>query len=186
MSILIKKFITNTEQVFNLSIISSLAVIEVLKSLGIPDLSIKWPNDIMSYNKKIGGILIENTIKSDSKIVSIVGLGLNVNQANFVELPNASSLYLITGNSFDKEILLDLIAKKIENKINSWENNLTFFWEEYFNTLFRRGIPMPFKNTKNENFMGIITGVTPSGKLQIQLEDDSINEFDIKEVTMLY
>lgn len=186
MSVLINSFISSIEQVFNLSVISSLAVIEVLKSLDIPDLSIKWPNDIMSYNKKIGGILIENTIKSDGKIVSIVGLGLNVNQTNFIELPNASSLYLITGNPFDKGILPDLIVKKIQNKINFWENNSAFFWKKYVNTLFKKGVPMPFKNTENQNFMGIIIDVTPIGKLQIQLEDNSINEFDIKEVTMLY
>jgi BirA family biotin operon repressor/biotin-[acetyl-CoA-carboxylase] ligase len=46
----------------------------------------------MSYNKKKGGILIENVIKSDRTIHSIVGLGLNVNQTNFEMLPKASSL----------------------------------------------------------------------------------------------
>ena len=34
--------------------------------------------------------------------------------------------------------------------------------------------------------MGIIQGVSPNGKLEILLEDDSISEFDIKEIQMLY
>src|SRR5690606_23453831 len=76
MSVLVKDFVCDNEQIFNVNIIVSLAVIETLKSLHIPGLSVKWPNDIMSYNKKIGGILIENTIKSDGRIVSVVGLGL--------------------------------------------------------------------------------------------------------------
>jgi BirA family biotin operon repressor/biotin-[acetyl-CoA-carboxylase] ligase len=186
MSALVKDFIVGNEQVFNLSLIVSLSVIEVLKTLNIPDLSIKWPNDIMSYNKKIGGILIENTLKSDGRIVSVVGIGLNVNQTNFAELPKASSLAVISGTSFDKESLVVLIVKKIKEKIEIWENNKTVFWDDYFNSLFRKGVPMPFKNPEDKNFMGIIQGVSPIGKLQVLLEDDSVSEFDIKEIQMLY
>ncbi|TDP00161.1 biotin--[acetyl-CoA-carboxylase] ligase [Flavobacterium sp. 245] len=190
MSALVKEFIYNNEQVFNLSLIVSLSVIEVLKSLNIPDLSIKWPNDIMSYNKKIGGILIENTIKSDGRIVSVVGLGLNVNQTNFDELPNASSLAVILGSSINKDILPELIIEKIKQKIGSWTVSASFFWEDYFNSLFRKGVPMPFRNldpnSSGQNFMGIIQGVSSIGKLQVLLEDDSVSEFDIKEVQMLY
>lgn len=190
MSALVKDFLFDNEQVFNLSIIVSLSVIDVLKSLDISDLSIKWPNDIMSYNKKIGGILIENTLKSDGRIVSVVGLGLNVNQTNYEELPNASSLAVIAGHSFDKDALPELIVKKMKEKIELWESNSTIFWSDYFNSLFRKGIPMPFKslNTNNagQNFMGIIQGVSTVGKLQVLLEDDSVSEFDIKEIQMLY
>jgi BirA family biotin operon repressor/biotin-[acetyl-CoA-carboxylase] ligase len=190
MSVLVKDFLFDNIQFFNLSIIVSLSVIEVLKSLEIRDLSIKWPNDIMSYNKKIGGILIENTIKSDGRIVSVVGLGLNVNQTNFDELPNASSLAVMSGNTFDKDMLSVLIVEKMQEKIALWQSNATIFWEEYFNSLFRKGVPMPFKNlnpeTEGQNFMGIIQGVSPVGKVQILLEDDSVSEFDIKEVQMLY
>ena len=190
MSALVKDFLYDNEQVFNLSLIVSLSVIDALKTLNIPDLSIKWPNDIMSYNKKIGGILIENTLKSDGRIVSVVGLGLNVNQTNFEELPNASSLAVISGHTFDKELLPALIIEKIQQKIDSWESNSAVFWSEYFNSLFRKGIPMPFKNLNTEvfgqNFMGIIQGVSSVGKIQILLEDDSVSEFDIKEVQMLY
>ncbi|MDX6189760.1 biotin--[acetyl-CoA-carboxylase] ligase [Flavobacterium sp. Fl-318] len=186
MSALVKGFLFDNEQVFNLSIVVSLAVIETLKSLDISDLSIKWPNDIMSYNKKIGGILIENTLKSDGRIVSVVGLGLNVNQTNFTELPNASSLSVISGRTFDKDVLPFLITEKIEQKIEAWKTNSKVFWDEYFNSLFRKGVPMPFKNLQNQNFMGIIQGVSPVGKIQIMLEDDSVKEFEIKEIQMLY
>jgi len=186
MSALIKDFLYDNKQVFNLSIIVSLAVIETLNSFDIPNLCIKWPNDIMSYNKKIGGILIENSLKSDGRIVSVVGLGLNVNQTNFTELPHGSSLAVITGNSFDKDLLPALIVEKMKKKIELWENSSAVFWNQYFNSLFRKGIPMPFKNLSGQNFMGIIQGVSSTGKIQILLEDDSVSEFDIKEVQMLY
>ncbi|WP_456315570.1 biotin--[acetyl-CoA-carboxylase] ligase [Pseudomonas shirazensis] len=189
MSALVKDFLFDNEQVFNLSIVVSLSVIETLKSLEIPDLCIKWPNDIMSYNKKIGGILIENTLKSDGRIVSVVGIGLNVNQTNFEHLPHASSLAVLSGSTFDKDILPALIIEKMKQKIELWQTNSTIFWDEYFNSLFRKGVPMPFKNldpASGQNFMGIIQGVSPIGKIQILLEDDSVSEFDIKEVQMLY
>lgn len=103
MSVLVKDFLFDNEKVFDLSVVVSLAVSEVLKFLNIPDICIKWPNDILSYNKKLVGILIENTIKSDGRIVSVVGIGINVNQTDYTEFPNASSLAVISGKSFNKE-----------------------------------------------------------------------------------
>ena len=186
MSVLVKDFLFDNEKVFNLSIVVSLAVLEALKSLNIPDLCIKWPNDIMSYNKKIGGILIENTLKSDGRIVSVVGIGINVNQTNYDFLPRGSSLAVISGKTFDKENLAVLITEKIEEKTELWTTSSSVFWEDYFNSLFKKGVPMPFKNLQDKNFMGIIQGVSPIGKLQVLLEDDSVSEFEIKEVQMLY
>ena len=186
MSILVKDFLSDICQIFNLNVAVSLAVIEVLETMKIPDLSIKWPNDIMSYNKKIGGILIENSIKSDGTIISVVGLGLNVNQTNFENLPKASSLAVISGATFDPEELLLLIGTGIEQKIALWKQFPTTLWDSYINNLYKKGIPMAFSAQNGTNFMGIIQGVSDIGKLQIMLEDDSVVTFDIKEIQMLY
>ena len=186
MSILVKDFLSDICQIFNLNVAVSLAVIEVLETMKIPDLSIKWPNDIMSYNKKIGGILIENSIKSDGTIISVVGLGLNVNQTNFENLPKASSLAVISGATFDPEELLLLIGTGIEQKIALWKQFPATLWDSYINNLYKKGIPMAFSAQNGTNFMGIIQGVSDIGKLQIMLEDDSVVTFDIKEIQMLY
>ncbi|MCM0666588.1 biotin--[acetyl-CoA-carboxylase] ligase [Flavobacterium tyrosinilyticum] len=186
MSVLVKDFLFNKDDVFNLSVLVSLSVAEVLKSLNIPNICIKWPNDILSYNKKLVGILIENTLKSDGRIVSVVGIGINVNQTDFDELPNASSLAVISGKTFDKEELAILIVEKLKEKIQSWKTSAPIFWEDYFNFLFKKGVPTAFRDNDNQDFMGIIQGVSPFGKLQVLLEDDSVAEFEIKEVKMLY
>ncbi|MCY1452060.1 Bifunctional ligase/repressor BirA [compost metagenome] len=183
---MVKDFLFSNEQVFDLSIVVSLAVTAVLKSLNIPNISIKWPNDILSYNKKLAGILIENTIKSDGRIVSVVGIGINVNQTDYSELPNASSLAVISGKFFDKETLAILIVEKIKENIQLCQTSSKYLWKDYFDSLFKKGVPMPFKNLNDQNFMGIIQGVSPIGKLQVLLEDDSVVEFEIKEVKMLY
>ena len=186
MSVLINGFVTDINQIFDINIVVSVSVIQVLEDLNIPELSIKWPNDIMSYNKKIGGILIENSIKSDGSINSIAGLGLNVNQVNFENLPKASSLAVICNAAFDKDEILLKIVENLEQNIELWCDKSNYFWSFFANKLFKKGIPMPFEDQYQQNFMGIIQGVSPIGKLEILLEDDSISEFNIKEIQMLY
>jgi BirA family transcriptional regulator, biotin operon repressor / biotin---[acetyl-CoA-carboxylase] ligase len=186
MSILVKGFLSNPQEIFNLNIAVSMAVLIALKKNKIPDLSIKWPNDILSANKKIGGILIENSIKSDGTIQSIVGLGLNVNQTNFEGLPKASSLSIVTGQELDKEELLSEIIENLESSLAESIQNPTLLRQQFVDSLYKKDIPMPFMNQKNEKFMGIIQGISPIGRLQVGLDDDSVVEFDVKEVQMLY
>jgi BirA family biotin operon repressor/biotin-[acetyl-CoA-carboxylase] ligase len=163
-----------------------MSVIEALNGYNIPKLSIKWPNDIMSDNKKLGGILIENSIKSDSTIISIVGLGLNINQTNFNNLPNASSLSNVCNSIFDKVEILNRIIEQLKINILNWDDKSTTLKQKYINSLFKKGVPMPFQDNNLLNFMGIIQGVTPIGKLEILLENDTTQEYDIKEIKMLY
>jgi len=186
MSVLVRDFLTDINAIFNLNIAFSLAVIAALKKKNIPDLSIKWPNDILSANKKIGGILIENSIKSDAAILSIVGLGLNVNQTNFEGLPKASSLSIVIGQDLDKEELLSEIMANLEKNVAESLQNPTNLRQQYVDLIYKKEIPMPFMNQNNKKFMGIIKGISPIGRLLVLLEDDSVVEFDIKEVQMLY
>ena len=186
MSVLIKDFLDDISQIFNLNIIVSQTVIQVLQEYKISNLSIKWPNDIMSDTKIIGGILIENSIKNDGTIFSVVGLGLNVNQLHFEHLPRASSLAAISNRFFDKEELLFSIVEGIKKNIQSWQEQSSWMKQKYSDHLFKKGVPMPFQDSKGQKFMGIIQGVSLIGKLQILLENDAIAEFDLKEIQLLY
>ena len=187
MSVLIKDFLFNINQIYSLNVAISLSVISALEKYKIPNLTIKWPNDIMSDRKKIGGILIENTIKNEHEIISVVGIGLNVNQLNFDALPKASSLAVIMQTSFDKEKLCIEIVDQIKTHISKLENDQSnALWIKYKELLFKKGIPMPFQNQKGEQFMAIIQDVNSSGKLSMLLEDDSTVFFDVKEIQMLY
>lgn len=187
MSILVKDTLKDNSEIFTLNVAVALAVITALEKHSIPKLSIKWPNDIMSDTKKIGGILIENTIKNNGEIVSVVGIGLNVNQTDFEELPKASSLAVIMKTTFDKETLLFDIVEVIKNNVSILNNNSsTNLWSLYNQQLFKKGIPMPFSNASDQKFMGIIQDVNASGQLNILLEDDTIATFGIKEIQMLY
>jgi len=184
MSVLVKETLIGIKEIYKLNVAVAVAIILVLKQLEIPELAIKWPNDILSANKKIGGILIENSIKSDGSIVSVVGLGLNVNQVNYENLPKASSLALVTNRFFDKENLLEHIVEQLKIEVQRLHSET--LWEEYEKLLYKKGIPMPFETNDGKRFMGIINGVNCSGQLEILLEDDSVVTFEIKEIQMLY
>ena len=186
-SILIKNTLSNIEGVFELNIAIALGITEALKKFEIPSVSVKWPNDIMSENKKIAGILIENSIKSNGSIESIVGIGLNVNQTNFDNLPRASSLKNITNTEYNTDEILEILVMEIQKKVNLIvENQASLLWKQYEENLFKSGIPMAFEEQNGNKFMGIIQGVTKIGKLKIALEDSTIRYFGIKEIRLLF
>ena len=187
MSVLIKNLTIEFSEIFNLNSAVSTAVIQVLKELNIPMVSIKWPNDIMSDNKKIGGILIENSFKSDNTIDSVIGIGLNVNQKDFLNLPNASSLSVVTNLEFDLEMILEKIINEIKINYSLLSSDKSDFIKElYHQNLFKKGIPMAFEDKNGTRFMGIIQQVSNEGLLQVIHEDDSIHLYDLKEIQMLY
>src|SRR6476646_7284659 len=130
MSILIKG-LDGAAGIFNLNVAIALAVLEALDKHDIPELSVKWPNDIMAGNKKVAGILIENTIKNDGRICSVVGIGLNVNQTDFTLLPKASSLAVATQSEFDRDMLLSGIVDKIKSKVCFLESHAEVLWDVY-------------------------------------------------------
>ena len=69
-----------------------MGIIYALKKLSIPELLIKWPNDILSENKKIGGYINRKFFYKSKIKASIIGVGLNLNQEKFEKLPKATSL----------------------------------------------------------------------------------------------
>lgn len=186
MSVLVRNSVTILSQIYTFNVAVALAAIQALEEHEIPNLTIKWPNDIMSGNKKLGGILIENIVKSGGITDSVVGLGLNVNQTHFDNLPNASSLKLICKRDFDNEKLLRSVVEHL--KINALDLIATsdLLWQCYHDKLYKFGIPMPFENVLGRQFMGIIQGVTAEGQIQILLEDDRVGTFEIKQIKMLY
>lgn len=165
----------------------ALAIFDALKEESIPAVSIKWPNDILSGNKKICGVLIENSLKGTEISSSIIGIGLNVNQTSFPDsLKKASSLKLLSDKDFKLDKLLESIVSKLKIKIEMLNSkDFQTLEMEYLNVLHKKNIPTMFRNSQDVLFMGIICGISKEGKLQITLEDETIQEFGIKEVSFL-
>ncbi|UUC43976.1 biotin--[acetyl-CoA-carboxylase] ligase [Flavobacterium cerinum] len=186
-SVLVRDLLLDIQGIFHLNVAVAVSIIEGLETFNIGGLAIKWPNDILAESKKIGGILIENSIKRNGEIFSIVGIGLNVNQERFENLPKAASLLSVTGRLFDKEAVMLAILNNLKRNLSLLQaKEYELLWQSYDSRLFKKGIPMPFEAGDSSHFMGIIQGVTPNGKLEVLLEDNSVKTFDIKEVKLLY
>ncbi len=185
-SILVKNIAVNNNSIFDYNVAVSVSILEILQANNIPHLSIKWPNDIMAENKKVGGILIENNVKADGIIDSIIGIGLNVNQENFDSLPQATSLKNSVQITFDLDNLLIKIVSQIQENLNFISTKKETFWSTYSKNLFKMNTPIALENQHNQRFMGVIKGVTKEGKLTVILEDDSFQYYGVKDVKMLY
>ncbi|WP_405607132.1 biotin--[acetyl-CoA-carboxylase] ligase [Polaribacter sp. Asnod1-A03] len=175
------------EQKKYLNFAVSLAVYNLLFDKNVPKLSIKWPNDILSVNSKICGILIENTFSGDRIKNTIIGIGLNVNQEIFPQFNrSATSLKLKTNKEYNLDLLLDELLKEIEKTVNLFKSKKFDQLDKmYLDALYKKNIPTMFKDSKDKVFMGMISGISKNGNLLIILEDDSIKEFGIKEVSFL-
>ncbi|MGY0393145.1 biotin--[acetyl-CoA-carboxylase] ligase [Bizionia sp. KMM 8389] len=172
---------------FYISIVTSLALAKTLQQFLIPKIRIKWPNDILSEDKKVCGILIENIIKQNTFGGTIIGIGLNVNQLEFENLPNATSLQLVTGTSFNTDELLHSFIKNLKLLFDDLKNNQQVaLKDEYESLLFRKDKPSTFRDQSGQLFTGYIKGITNSGSLRVLLEDEIIAEYELKELTLLY
>ena len=178
--ILQPKFLDISEQFF-LNMMVSNAILRVFQDY-IPDLKVKWPNDLVVEKKgKLGGILIENIVGSKGWEYAIVGIGLNINQLEFNQ-PSAVSLAQLTQNKFDLNELFRLIVGALEQAyIQLKKGKMQEIRAEYLRNLYLREEWSEF--TKGEfSFEGKITGVSKDGKLQIEHKTGEQEEFGLKEV----
>ncbi len=166
----------------------SIAVYNVLIEYELPKLAIKWPNDILSLNQKIAGILIEPVMQKDMIKSAIVGVGINVNQTEFgEEAKQITSLKLVLEKDFDLNDILTSFIAELKIQVSYITNTKTnVLKKRYLDLLYKKNIPSMFIEQESmDKFMGMIVGIAPTGKVQIQLEDDTIREYGIKEVAFV-
>ena len=166
----------------------TLAVIDALGELANIVLMLKWPNDILSGKNKIGGILIENMIKGDRIMASIIGIGLNINQERFEGLPHASSLFLKTASRLDIGHVLKRVLKFLEvylDRLSNDDADAAGLKAEYEALLFQKGKTSTFKDQK-ETFQGVIKGVTDSGFLKIQKKSGETYDYSHGAIEMIF
>ena len=175
----------NLKDLFNLNMLVSLNIIDILDSLSLKNLKIKWPNDILAENKKISGILIETFSKNNMIKDITIGIGVNVNQIDFNNLINATSMSLIMNKKYDLNILYELFLEKFKGfsdevkKINSFEIKLNYLKNLYgINSLKKFEV-------NNLIFDAKISGVNKKGELVLDI-DGIIKEFNNQEIKLIY
>ena len=185
---------------FVISQICSVGIVRYLSDLGL-DARIKWPNDIYIGDRKICGMLIENTLKGDTLAVSIAGIGLNVNQRVFPpELPNPTSVLLSLEDAgtcgagmsdFSLKDELPGLLGRIFGLYGQLDGNglVPGLEEEYGRLLYRKGVTAEFEETElitggvSRRFRGRILGVEKdTARLLVEKEDGQVAKYYFKEI----
>ncbi len=182
MSVILFPGFLKAEKQFMLSKIAGLALYDFLIS-ETSDVSIKWPNDLYVGNKKITGILIENGIKGRNVNSSVLGIGLNLNQEQFIsEAPNPVSLKQLTGKPYE----IANVAEKLVGLVFQWYDRLKagdfeYIDTVYFDRLFRKNTWSVF-NKGSVEFEAKIIGIGEFGQLILEERDGNISGYMFKEV----
>ena len=167
-----------------INFVISLSVIKTIEHYISNENYIKWPNDIMSAQKKISGILIENSINGDDLNNSIIGIGINVNQTRFKNIVNATSIKLITNTETRIEEVLDklvknigfyvkmLIARDFDNIMGLYNSRL--YGRDYCKFLIN-----------NKTFEGKVINVNPSGSINVKINGLGIKEYESNRIKIL-
>lgn len=182
--ILYPRFLKTDDQ-FLITQFTSLAVADLMAELlsgSAEQVKIKWPNDIYVGDRKIAGILIENFIRDQQIHASVIGIGINVNQQQFRQAPNAVSVRMITGQESDLRSVQERLCEWLEPYyLQLKAGQLEKINANYLEKLYRREERHLFYAGEN-SFQAAICGVSRQGKLQLQLDDGSVKEFDLKEI----
>ena len=180
------RFLTASNS-FLLSMTISLALHDVLTEI-LPKtavIKIKWPNDILVDGKKIAGILIENILREEQILNSVIGVGFNVNQINFGELNNkTNSLKLLTKNEHDLPNVMDLLCSKTEKKyLQLRTKDFASVKSQYLKFLYLLGYEHEFTLPTGLKFRGWITDVSLSGEVLIENNELGSRKFRTREIS---
>lgn len=182
--------ITAGEQFF-LSEIACLAVAHTLDAY-TKGISVKWPNDVYHHDRKICGMLLRHTLSGAQIAATLVGIGLNLNQKQFVgDAPNPVSLRQIIGRPVDREEVLNHFAHHFDRLLRAVtppdpDERLAQrqrLHREYLRQLYHRDGAHDYVDAASgETFSAHIVDVTPTGQLTLRTTDGRLRHYHFKEV----
>ncbi|RZL46442.1 MAG: biotin--[acetyl-CoA-carboxylase] ligase [Pedobacter sp.] len=171
---------------FLLNMAVSIAINKALITFLPNHVSVKWPNDIYYGDKKLGGVLIENSLVGTTLKTSIIGIGLNVNQQKFsAELNHkATSLHQILQEDVNLQLLLAEICSQIESLyLQLKAGRYTFLRDAYVDRLYKINKPSLYRQN-GEVFEGTIKGVSDLGLLNVE-RNGKIVRYNFKEIEFI-
>ena len=173
-----------------ISCMTAMSVVNVLESLNIRA-KIKWPNDVYIDDRKVCGILIENSINGSFLASSIIGVGINVNQIDFDDdIPNPISIAQCCGSYQNIEDILLVFLNEFDRLLTQFASDRIDYErlrDMYVGHLWQLNRPREFVDRKSfpeESFTGMIRGILPDGRLMIETNGET-REFAFNEVSYL-
>ena len=188
MSIILRPKIEPKEATL-ITIMAAVACATALRRVTGLHVTIKWPNDLMVSDKKIGGILSELKTDHGRIISAIVGIGMNVNvgidayPADVQEI--ATSVKNETGMSYSREVVIS----EILNEIDYWykilngmgKGILLLEWQKLTSTLGREVKVTVGKET----FTGLAESIDSEGMLILRLPSGMLKKINSGDLTIL-
>lgn len=182
LTLILRPYFLTAQQQFYLNICISLAVLDLAQNYlgnGLA-LKLKWPNDIYYRNKKIGGILIQNSVSGQFLQHSLIGIGLNINQISFTA-PGASSFAQVTRQYYLLPELVKALLEKLEVRyLELMQGKTEILKKEYLRNLYWYQEEHVFKVADNL-VPGRITGLDAVGRLQLEMYGE-VRYFNLKEI----
>lgn len=182
-SVYLKPVFLHAEQQYHLNKAIALGIYDALSELSDKQFFIKWPNDILSDRKKVCGILVENSIRNTVIQDSIVGIGINVNQDQFVS-PAATSLKMLNKRSFELSDVLESVLEHLEYRyLQLRAKQWSALERDYLQHLYGLNQKLQFK-AEGKIFDGIIKGVDMHGRLMLE-QEGVMKYYGLKEISLL-
>jgi len=160
------------QRLSGLSLVVGLAVMHVLRQLGVERAGVKWPNDIYVDGKKIAGILLELTGDPADVCHVVIGVGINVNMiADAVEIGQAwTSMRVESGNLVDRNELARVLSRSLQHYLNRHTDEgfsgLRAEWES--NNIWRG--QRCCLSTGSRHIKGLVLGVDEQGALRLMVD----------------
>lgn len=166
-----------------LSMTMAVALREVVEEEIAEEVTIKWPNDIYYGDRKLSGTLINLRLQGEEMQDMVIGVGLNVNQEQFVsDAPNPVSLKLITGREHDIEDILQRIIERFTRYYNFLEqDNGDEIVQMYHDHLYRRTGMHEYED-EDGRFMAEIESVARDGIITLRRDNGKCSRYEFKEV----
>ena len=172
----------SSNNAYSINYAVSLSVLKTIRTFISDKVFIKWPNDILSGNKKISGILIENVVRSKKVQSSIIGTGININQIIFKNLPNATSIKQLSKKDISVDNVLSELIKNYKfyfSKINH-TNELA---KEYNKNLY--GLDQCAFLINGKIFKGKVIEVIENGQIKVKIDSKGITKCDTGDIKIL-
>ena len=148
-------------------------------------LSIKWPNDILFSDSKIGGILIENSIRGQHLRYSVIGIGININQLMFDDLPHATSVLKETGENHQLNEVLNSVCEELEIAFLALKSGGSAeIYKSYNELLYRNGKSVNFVDG-SRRFKAKVNSVDTLGRLILE-EEVGRTEYSFGQIQWQY
>ena len=182
-SLFYKPLDINVDRTFIINQLVSLAVLKTIRKFNNEKCLIKWPNDILSVNKKIAGILVENSLSSNKLNHSIIGVGLNINQVFFKRLPNATSIKKISNKNIDVDKVLNELIDSYKYYFTKI-NDIEYINDQYNRNIFGKHGCRFIINGKKQS--GKIISISNTGIIKLKTDSKKIGTYDSRKVKLLY